>query len=97
MAKGYWIVRVDVDNPNGYQEYANQAGSHFAQFGAKFLSRGDRLETKEGTSRTRNVIIEFESYETALACYNSREYEKLVTLRTQYATADLVIVEGSLP
>lgn len=97
MAKGYWIVRLDVHNPNGYQEYANRAGSHFAQFGAKFLSRGDRLETKEGASRTRNVVIEFEDYETALACYNSREYEKLVILRSQCATADLVIVGGCLP
>jgi len=33
--------------------------------------RGGTFETREGTSRSRNVVLEFKDYETALACYNS--------------------------
>ena len=46
----------------------------FKKYGAKFLVRGGKYETREGTSRSRNVVLEFKDYETALACYNSPEY-----------------------
>ena len=74
MAKGYWIARVDVHNMDGYKEYVAQNGAVFAKYGAKFLVRGGKHVPKEGSSRSRNVVLEFKDYETALACYNSPEY-----------------------
>jgi uncharacterized protein (DUF1330 family) len=56
--------------------------------------RAGRHVAKEGSSRTRNVVIEFKDYETAIACYNSPEYVRLLALRTPYSEADLVIIEG---
>ena len=94
MAKGYWIARVDVHNMDGYKEYVAQNGAVFAKFGAKFLVRGGKHETKEGSSRSRNVVLEFKDYETALACYNSPEYARLVEIRSPHAESDLVIIEG---
>jgi uncharacterized protein (DUF1330 family) len=94
MAKGYWIARVDVHNMDGYKEYVAQNGAVFAKYGARFLVRGGKFETKEGTSRSRNVILEFKDYETALACYHSPEYTRLVALRGPHAESDLVIIEG---
>jgi uncharacterized protein (DUF1330 family) len=94
MAKGYWIASVDVHNMDGYKEYVAQNGAVFAKFGAKFLVRAGRQEAKEGKLRSRNVILEFRDYETALACYNSPEYARLNAIRSPHASTDLVIIEG---
>jgi uncharacterized protein (DUF1330 family) len=56
--------------------------------------RGGQFEGKEGLPRSRNVVLEFKDYETALACYNSPEYTRLVTIRAPHAETDLVIIEG---
>ena len=56
--------------------------------------RGGTHEAREGTSRSRNVVLEFKDYETALACYNSPEYARLVALRSPHSEGDLVIIEG---
>ena len=94
MAKGYWITRIDVHNMDGYKEYVTQNGAVFKKYGAKFLARGGRFEAKEGSSRSRNVVLEFKDYETALACYNSPEYARLIAIRSPHSEGDLVIVEG---
>ena len=94
MAKGYWIARVDVHNMDGYKEYVAQNGAVFHKFGAKFLVRGGVNESKEGKPRSRNVVLEFKDYETALACYNSPEYTRLVAMRAPHADSDLIIIEG---
>jgi len=93
-AKGYWIARIDVHNPDGYKEYVAQNGAVFAKYGAKFLVRAGRHVSKEGSPRTRNVVIEFKDYETAIACYNSPEYVRLTALRAAHSEGDLVIIEG---
>jgi uncharacterized protein (DUF1330 family) len=94
MAKAYWIARVDVQNMDGYKEYVAQNGAVFKKYGARFLVRGGTFESKEGSSRSRNVVLEFKDYETALACYNSPEYARLVSIRAPHAESDLVIIEG---
>ena len=62
--------------------------------GARFLVRGGKYENPEGTSRERNAVIEFPSYEAAVACWHSPEYQAALRLREPVSTADLVIVEG---
>jgi uncharacterized protein (DUF1330 family) len=94
MAKGYWIARVDVHNMDGYKEYVAQNGAVFRKYGARFLTRGGKFEVREGSSRAHNVVLEFKDYETALACYNSPEYTRLVAIRSPHSQADLVIIEG---
>jgi len=94
MAKGYWIARLDVHDMEGYKEYMARNGAVFNKYGARFLVRGGSFETREGASRSRNVVLEFKDYETALACYNSPEYTALVAIRKPHAESDLVIIEG---
>ena len=42
----------------------------------------------------RNVVIEFPSYDEAVACYNSPEYQAAKQKRKGAGTAEIVIVEG---
>ena len=94
MAKAYWIARIDIHNMDGYKDYIAQNGPVFAKYGAKFLVRGGPHEVKEGTSRSRNVVLEFKDYATALACYNSPEYQENIKLRQPHSIAELLVIEG---
>lgn len=94
MAKGYWIARVDVADPEGYKAYVAANAEPFRKFGARFLVRGGQFEAVEGTSRSRNVVIEFPSYQAALDCWNSPEYQRAIQFRAPVSTADIVIAEG---
>ena len=51
-------------------------------------------ECVEGGARSRNVVIEFPDFATALACYNSPEYQANMKLRQPHSTADIVVIEG---
>jgi uncharacterized protein (DUF1330 family) len=94
MAKGYWIVRVDVSDPEAYKAYVAANAEAFRKFGARFLVRGGAYETVEGTSRARNVVIEFQDYATALACYRSPEYAAAKALRMGAGTSDIIVIDG---
>jgi uncharacterized protein (DUF1330 family) len=94
MPKGYWLVQVEVNEPEGYKDYiaANQLAFH--KYGARYLVRAGRHEVMEGTSRSRLVVIEFPDYAAALACYRSPEYQQAAMLRKGRAVADITVVEG---
>ncbi len=94
MLKGYWIGRVDVADTEKYKAYIQANAVAFKKFGAKFLVRAGRFENPEGTSRSRNVVIEFPTYQAALDCWMSPEYQEALKLRLQISTIDLVIIEG---
>ena len=95
MPKGYWIVRVSVKNAERYPDYLAAARPAFEKYGARFLVRGGRYDAREGSSRERNVVIEFADFATAAACYDSPEYQAAKAIRTANADADLVIAEGA--
>jgi uncharacterized protein (DUF1330 family) len=66
----------------------------FGKFGARYLVRAGRGEMTEGSLRSRTVVLEFPSYEAALACYRSPEYQAAKALREGKAEADLVVIEA---
>jgi len=94
MAKGYWIAHVDVREPEVYKEYVRLNGIAFAKYGAKFLVRSGTSEVRAGSLKPRHVVIEFDSYATAKACYDSPEYQAALQVRNTASDADMVIVEG---
>ncbi|MBI2307383.1 MAG: DUF1330 domain-containing protein [Rhodocyclales bacterium] len=94
MTKGYWIARVDIADMEKYKEYIAANAAAFSKYGARFLVRSGASETPEGTSRARNVVIEFPSYRAALDCWHSPEYQRAIELRRPVSTIDLVIIEG---
>ena len=92
--KGYWIGRVDVSNPNAYQNYVKANAVPFAKYGARFLVRGGQYRVAEGDARARNVVIEFPTYEAALECWDSPEYQAAKAERDGHAVADIIIIEA---
>jgi uncharacterized protein (DUF1330 family) len=56
--------------------------------------RGGQHEAVEGAFKSRNVVIEFPSYEAALACYRSPDYQNIMAHRVANADADLLVVQG---
>ena len=93
--KGYWIGRVDVSNPDAYQNYvkANARPPSPNSAPASWCAAA-RIASAEGESRARNVVIEFPSYEAALDCWDSPEYQAAKAERDGHAVADIIIIEG---
>jgi len=92
--KGYWIGHIDVTDPEGYKAYMAADMVPFGKYGGRFLVRGGMREVVEGCVRARSVVLEFPSYQTALACYRSPDYQAAAALRKGKADVDLIIIEG---
>ena len=60
----------------------------------QFLIRGGSQEVPEGSCKARTVLIEFPNFTAAKLCYESQEYQRAKTIRTEYSVADVIIVEG---
>jgi uncharacterized protein (DUF1330 family) len=93
-AKGYWVVNLDVADPEQYAKYQAFVRPFLAEIGGTFLVRGGQHEVMEGTSRSRQVVVEFESYRQALAAYRSDVYQSGMRDRLGASVANFVIVEG---
>jgi uncharacterized protein (DUF1330 family) len=94
MPKGYWIGRVDVSNPEAYKAYVAANAEPFRKYGGRFLVRGGAFEAVEGAARSRNVVIEFPTYQAAIDCWNSPEYKHAKSLRDGHAVAEILVIEG---
>ncbi len=94
MPKGYWIGRVEVFDTEAYKAYQAANAAPFKKYGARFLVRAGRFENPEGESRSRNVVIEFPSYQAAVDCWHSPEYQAAIALRKDVSVIDLILIDG---
>ncbi len=94
MPKGYWIVHIDVADPAAYEGYRKAVAPFLAANGGTFAVRAGRSKLVEGALKPRHVVIEFDSFDHALAVYEGAEYQAIKALRLPVATADTVVVEG---
>jgi uncharacterized protein (DUF1330 family) len=95
--KGYWIAHVTLTDPDAYQDYLALAPAALAKYGAKILSRGEHFTPLEGFDDApphRAVVFEFESYQQALDCYHSPEYQAAREKRLASANAHILILQG---
>ena len=94
----YVINDMEVTDPELLEEYKQLSPPTVAQYGGRFLARGGRVESIEGTwSPKRLVIIEFPGVEAAKAWVNSQEYEPARRLRQKASRSNMVVVEGVPP
>jgi uncharacterized protein (DUF1330 family) len=96
MAKGYWLARLDISDRDFFAEYRKRNAAPIAKFAGRFVVKGGKFETVLGPTRGENVVIEFDNYAQAVACFHSAEYQDAAQyLKKACAVIEFVIVEGS--
>ncbi len=91
----YLIVRVDVTDPEKYQNYMNVAPGIFSKYGGKALARTTEALVLEGPEEKRKIVLfEFDSLEQARECYYSEEYQAARKLREGAAIGEIIAVDG---
>ena len=97
MTKGYWIADNLVHDSEACKAYQRANAGPLKEYGGRFLVRAGRQITPEGAMHPRSVIIEFPSYEDAVASYESVSYQDALAIRQPIADTNLIIVEGYDP
>ena len=92
--KAYWLVRCNVKDADIYGEYIKLAGPAIEKHGGRYLVRGGQQAEVEGEGYERTVLVEFDSFEEAKACYQSEDYQTAYKLQEKAADSLVVIVEG---
>jgi uncharacterized protein (DUF1330 family) len=62
-------------------------------FDGEFIVRGGRYEQREGRDYSRNVVVRFPTYERAIECYESDEYQEILTIAQEASERTFVVVE----
>jgi len=94
MAKGYWVVNLEVKDPGTYDAYRAFVAPYLAAHNGRFLIRGGQAEVVEGSVLPRVVVVEFPSYAAAVEAYQTAEYTEGKQNRLAAGPANFVIVEG---
>ena len=67
----YWVARSKVNNPDQYKKYTDLVPGILQKFGGNILARGGKFKILEGPEKFhRFIVIEFPSFEKAVACSN---------------------------
>ena len=89
----YWIAHAKINDPIEYKKYTDPLPEIFKKYGAKILARGGRFQIMEGPLHFhRHVVIEFPSFEKAVACHESPEYLEAAAHRKKDGAGELEIV-----
>ena len=95
MKKGYWVVAYrSVLDESALKEYGKLAIPAIEAGGGKALIRTAEVESRESGMNQRVVVMEFESFEKAVAAYNSAAYQAALQALGSAAERDFRIVEG---
>jgi uncharacterized protein (DUF1330 family) len=96
MKKGYWVVAYkSISDESATKAYAELAVPALESFGGWFLARTSiKVHPHEAGLQQRTVIVEFDSYEIAVAANDSEAYKKALRALGSGAERDFRIVEG---
>lgn len=92
----YWLARSKISDPVEYKKYTDRVPGILKQYGGRVLARGGKYRIMEGPETFhRFVVIEFDSMEAAVKCFESPEYVEAAAFRRAGAgVVENVIVEG---
>jgi uncharacterized protein (DUF1330 family) len=97
MKKGYWfVVYRSVSDESEVKAYAALALPAVESCGGRFLTRStSQIQSHEAGLQLRTILVEFDSYEIALAVPESGTYPKALEALGSGAERDFRIVEGA--
>ena len=92
----YLHAHLEVTDPVGYEDYRRQVPAMIAAHGGRYLVRGGAVTQLEGegTSPSRQVILEFPDMAHLQAFYTSPDYQRLIKIRQSASTGTLFAIEG---
>ena len=95
MNKGYWIsLYFQVDSQDNLKKYAEIVTPIIKSYGGIPLVRGGKYQTYDGDEFIRTVVWEFPSYEKAIECHKSKEYQAGWSIAKNTTRRHMQIVEG---
>ncbi|MCF1596877.1 DUF1330 domain-containing protein [Streptomyces muensis] len=96
MAKGYWVsVYPAISDLERLTAYNELAGPAVQAGGGRVLSLlGGRVVAHEAGITQRVVLIEFDSFEQAVAAYESEAYQKALVALPDGVERDFRIIDG---
>lgn len=95
MAKGYWVsVYRTISDTEKLSAYDQLAGPAVRAAGGRVLSRSSRVVAHEDGSENRVILIEFDSFEAAVAAYESEAYREALGVLSDAVERDFRIIEG---
>jgi uncharacterized protein (DUF1330 family) len=91
----YLVIDISVNDPAVYEKYKDLAPPSIAQYGGRYIARGGKTETLEGTwAPSRLVLLEFPTSDAARTWWASSEYADAKAMRQKSATTQMVLLEG---
>jgi len=95
MPKGYWVsvyrTISDLEKLAAYNELARAA---VQAFGGRTLIRGGQVVAYDAGIAERTILVEFDSFEQAVAARESAAYQKALDALADAVERDFRIVEG---
>ena len=92
---GYWVVRGgEIRDPAALDEYAALWPPIAARYGAEIIAGKGEIDCREGAHYSRQLLVRFDSYAQAVACYEDPEYQAAKKLVQQAYDRELSILEG---
>lgn len=95
MPAGYIIaITHEITDPSKFTEYGQSTGPAISKFSGKMRVRRGRTEVVEGEFKGGIALLEFPSYEQALAFYKSPEYQAAKKKREGAARMTFIVTEA---
>ena len=93
--KGYWVALYKkIGSAENLKKYSSIVTPIIRKFGGKPLVRGGKYKRLEGENFLRTVIWEFPSYDVAIECHESKEYQEGWSLAKDTTERNLQIIQG---
>ncbi|WP_329413311.1 DUF1330 domain-containing protein [Streptomyces sp. NBC_00704] len=95
MPKAYWVsVYRTVSDPEKLAAYGKLARLAVQPWGGRTFVRGGRVVAYDAGIAERTVLVEFDSFEQAVAARESAAYQEALAVLADGAERDFRIVEG---
>jgi uncharacterized protein (DUF1330 family) len=95
MPKGYWVsVYRTISDPEKLAAYNELARLAVQAAGGRTIIRGGRVVAHDAGIAERTILVEFDSFEQAVAARESTAYQEALVALADGVERDFRIVEG---